>query len=407
MRMNHTAKIAAPRLKALSALIPLLLVAAPIGAVQTGQIAAGSGTINTAGAITTINQQTDRMVINWNSFDIGAGERVQFNQPGTSSAVLNRVNSANRTQIDGALNANGQVFVVNPNGVVVGKTGSVNANGVVLSTLDIADGNFMHPQDNPSPYSLASLSFNRKAGAADGAVVNDGAIAAGEGGVSLFGAQVINSASGSIYAKGVTDGTDEGSRRAGINLVAGNKVILDKPNEEMGYVAPKYLAAYRAKVVDGLAANDGAIKVDYGDVLLDVTGGLGAVNESLRNTGSIEANGPTAFGNVTLDSAGGLAGGQNRGSRVGGTINGGTVTVNYQNDTILDGTMNAARITSTGYKSLLVADSARLDAGYVQLRSDKIVVNGQINASTSARLLGYDVSVREGAITSPDWKISR
>src|ERR1700758_2660000 len=79
------------QLKPLAALFPLLMMSSQVGAVQTGQVAAGSGTINTSGTTTTINQQSDRLIVNWNNFDIADGQRVQINQPTSQSAILNRV----------------------------------------------------------------------------------------------------------------------------------------------------------------------------------------------------------------------------------------------------------------------------------------------------------------------------
>ncbi|WP_434718063.1 filamentous hemagglutinin N-terminal domain-containing protein [Paraburkholderia sp. A1BS-2L] len=131
------------------AIMPAMLTAAPgyangAGAVEGGVVAAGIGTIATQGAKTTINQATDRMVVNWNNFDIARDQSVAFNQPSATSAVLNRVTTAAApTQIDGALTANGRVFVVNPSGVMFGKTSQVNVGSLVASTLNVDSQKFM------------------------------------------------------------------------------------------------------------------------------------------------------------------------------------------------------------------------------------------------------------------------
>src|SRR3546814_9612644 len=80
-----------------------------------------------------------RAVINWQSFSIGEGSRVDIRQPDARSALLNRVTGDTTSTIAGSLNANGQVFLINPNGIQITATGTVRAAGFVASTLDIGD----------------------------------------------------------------------------------------------------------------------------------------------------------------------------------------------------------------------------------------------------------------------------
>jgi len=396
--------------KPLAALIPMLVFAAPIGAVETGHVAAGSGTINTQGATTTINQQSDRMIVNWNNFDIRAGEMVQFNQPSTSSAVLNRVNSANPTQIGGALNANGRVFVVNPNGVVVGKTGSIRANGVVLSTLDVANNTFMAMTPSSNGYAYANF---HSTGATSGAVVNEGVISSGAGGVSLFGAQVINGAAGSIYAKGVQ--TALGNGVAAINLVAADSVDVIANGSSGSYIVNQ-TGAGSATLTS--IANDGVIRNDYGLVNMTVESGS---NASLRNTGLIEAHGSSREnGGISLrnKSTGGSSS-----TSVGGSLDGESVIVYANNNTTIDGLIKGGTISAevSGANSnatLLIADNAQLSVedrpsnwnpSFLQLIGDKVVVNGQVSSSGTAEVRSYNsdgVSIRKDGLNAPTWTIN-
>src|SRR3546814_1623952 len=87
----------------------------------------------------TVTQSSDRAVINWQSFSIGEGSRVDIRQPDARSALLNRVTGDTTSTIAGSLNANGQVFLINPNGIQITATGTVRAAGFVASTLDIGD----------------------------------------------------------------------------------------------------------------------------------------------------------------------------------------------------------------------------------------------------------------------------
>ncbi len=106
----------------------------------------GQASINQlSGSHLQITQGSQTAIINWNDFSIGAGELTQFVQPNSSAAVLNRVTGGNISQIYGQLQGNGNVFVINPNGIVVGSTGVIDVAGnAVISTLDIDDQDFLN-----------------------------------------------------------------------------------------------------------------------------------------------------------------------------------------------------------------------------------------------------------------------
>src|ERR1700685_334289 len=98
----------------LGAFAPVLALANPTG----GQVAAGQASIATPSANgMVITQSSQSAIINWQQFNIGAGQYVQFLQPSSSSVVLNRVIGGGATSILGNLHGNGQVFLVNTNGV--------------------------------------------------------------------------------------------------------------------------------------------------------------------------------------------------------------------------------------------------------------------------------------------------
>lgn len=118
---------------------PASLWANPVG----GVVAGGTASIGEAGATVTVDQTTARAIIDWTSFSIGLGETTVFNQPDAASAILNRVGGGNPSEIYGSLQANGSVFLINPNGILVGASGVVDTNGFVASTLDLANLDFM------------------------------------------------------------------------------------------------------------------------------------------------------------------------------------------------------------------------------------------------------------------------
>ncbi|WP_160113469.1 beta strand repeat-containing protein [Paraburkholderia dokdonensis] len=272
------------------------------GAVEGGVVAAGSGTIATQGTKTTINQATDRMVVNWNNFNIARDQSVAFNQPSATSAVLNRVTTAAPTQIDGALTANGRVFVVNPSGVMFGKTSQVNVGSLVASTLSVDSQKFM---DGGEPVTgIMNLSAN----GGQGVVSNDGQITAREA-VVLLGAKATNQ--GTIRAKDVTLGAADGVAMQ-MNG-SGFKVMLGREAQ------------------NALAANSGVITASGGNVQLNAAATGAMLATVVQNSGTLEATRATTGegGSIILGSQ--LDGNVSAGGRINAAtdITIGSAPVNY------------------------------------------------------------------------------
>ena len=127
-----------------------------------------------------VNQHTDKLVTDWQSFNVDKGQRVTFNQPSVTSIALNRVVSQDGSAIYGNLDANGRVFLVNPNGTLFGKGAQVNVGGPVATTLDIKNEDF-------------EAGRFRFSGQSPSEVQNAGNLVASEGGsIALLGARVFN-----------------------------------------------------------------------------------------------------------------------------------------------------------------------------------------------------------------------
>src|SRR5258706_1600274 len=118
-------------------LAPSTAWANPVG----GTVVAGSANIDNRGNILTITN-TPGTVINWNGFSIGAGEITRFIQRDGSSAVLNRIVGQDPSRIFGALQSNGRVFLINPNGIVFGAGPRGDVNGLVPSPPNITNDDF-------------------------------------------------------------------------------------------------------------------------------------------------------------------------------------------------------------------------------------------------------------------------
>ncbi|WP_155642099.1 filamentous hemagglutinin N-terminal domain-containing protein, partial [Burkholderia cepacia] len=256
-----------------------------------GAVAAGKADIATSadGKTMSINQHTDKLITNWQDFSVAGGERVSFKQPDVKSIALNRVIGTNGSQIHGQIDANGKVFVVNPNGVVFGAGAQVNVGGLVASTKDISDKDFL-------------AGTYRFSGTSGQSVENAGTIAATEGGsVALLGARVSNT--GVIRAK------------AGrVALGAGDAFTVNFDGNGLLNLQVE------GGAMDAQAHNGGLLSAEGGEVLMTARAANGLLNAVVNNSGTIEAQGlKERNGKIVLD--GGLV-------QVAGKLNaaGGDVT---------------------------------------------------------------------------------
>ncbi len=108
-----------------------------------GTVVAGQASIAQSGDTQTITQTSQNAAIDWQSFSIGSGGKVVFQQPNASAIALNRVIGGDASKIYGVLQSNGQVFLVNPNGVLFAKGAQVSTAGLMASTRDMSVADFM------------------------------------------------------------------------------------------------------------------------------------------------------------------------------------------------------------------------------------------------------------------------
>ena len=137
---SRTTTILCLILSALQVFVPTIAAALPNG----GQVVGGQATISqpTSQSLQ-IQQSTDKAIINWQQFSIGAGQAVRFSQPSIRSIALNRVVGIDPSVILGQLQANGRIFLINPNGILFGAGAQINVGGLLATTLQIRDEDFM------------------------------------------------------------------------------------------------------------------------------------------------------------------------------------------------------------------------------------------------------------------------
>ena len=330
-----------------------LAIALPDGA----NLVAGQATVSTPSAHTmVVTQGSARAILNWQAFNIGAGQSMTFVQPNAASVALNRVVGANPSSIYGSLSANGQVFLINPAGVMFAPGAQLNVGGLVASTLSISNEEFV----------AGRYVFNNNGSA--GSVTNHGSINAARGGYVLLAAPGVSN-TGTINANG-----------GSVGLVAGSRVSVDTSG--MGLVSFSVDAA----AANAVASNSGVITAQGGQVavlasalgdamatVVNQTGVIRATSAAERNGMIVLSGGRSGVVHVagTLD-ASGVAAGQTGGTvqvlgdkvllatgahiDVSGQFGGGTVLVggNYQGK----GTEQNAALT-------LVASGASIDASAV------------------------------------------
>jgi filamentous hemagglutinin family protein len=277
---------------------PLVAQTLPTG----GAVAAGSAMITESPGNLFVSQGSDKAVINWQSFSIGAGGTVSFSQPSSSSIALNRVLGNNPSDIYGNLFANGRVFLVNPSGIYFAPGAQVSVGGLVASTLSITDDDF-----------LAGRYVFSNAGGARG-VVNQGSINSFSGYTALLAPQVTNE--GFIWAN-----------MGSVALAAGDRVSLDMVGDNLIRVSVDQAA------LDAAVANTGNIEAFGGNVLMSAKSANALLDTVLNTQGLVRASSMTMVdGEIVLDG----------GSRGAMTIGGQVTSDGHM-------TIAGADITVTGY----------------------------------------------------------
>ncbi|MFM9424213.1 filamentous hemagglutinin family protein [Variovorax sp. GrIS 2.14] len=330
---------------------PLALSLACIGMAPAGAqtvptnatLGAGAATVGApialpnGGLALGINQTSQRAVLNWQTFSIGALDRVNIAQDkGPTSVLLNRVTGAQASQIQGQLNANGQVYLVNPNGVTFSSTSQVSVGGLVASTLNMVDdAQFSGFMSGTSK----QFAFELPVGKA-GTVLNQGTITAADGGiVALIGAQARNE--GSINVA-----------RGSIGLAAGQRVTLDFDGDGLTsfHVDPTVLAA-SARAEN---AASGVLSASGGRVVM--VGASSAAETVVNQAGIVRAQSiSNRGGEIILGSSGGavgnaivISGGQLDVSGVEAGVAGGRIDVRAPLLRIAAGTLSAGGATAGG-----------------------------------------------------------
>ncbi|MCE5286094.1 MAG: YDG domain-containing protein, partial [Pelosinus sp.] len=347
-----------------------------------GQVVAGQGKIVQNGGNMAITQSTDKLSINWRSFNIANGEKVQFVQPGINSVALNRVIGNNASSIYGQLSANGKVFLINTNGILFSPTARVDTGALVASSLDMTDSDFMAGR-----YRFAK-------GSTTGSVINQGNITAADGGfVALLGEKAVNEgvivANKGSVALGAGEQATLDMKGDGLINLAVSQASLNAQVENKNLIqADGGMVVMTAKVAGDLAGtvvnNSGVVRAQTigernGKIILD--GGTGIIT----NSGTLSASGSNtaANGGSIMVNTSGMA--VDNGITDVSGINGGTVAISaghlLQSGTIKADGSNAGGTIAIQAGKIIQTASVNLSA------NGALGTGGSINVETDSSLL--------------------
>lgn len=346
--------------------------ALPVG----GQVVSGSVSIGASGPAMTVTQGSDKAIVNWNSFSVGQGNSVNFIQPNSASAILNRVTGSTTSTIAGSITGNGQVYLINPNGIAITSTGSVAVGGgFVASTLDMSNEDFLKGR------------YNFTGTGSSGSVTNEGVITLGRGGyAALIGGTVKNDGLIAVPL-------------GKVGLGSGEQATLDLSGD--GFLQVAIPTKTGAEGNGALVENSGTISADGGTVVMKAATARNAARHAVNLSGSVEADSISGSdGEIVI---GGGEGGHvtvsGKLSAKSSTGKGGKVTVSGKSIALKGatvdasgakggGTVKVAAATSENGGSVVIADASTIDAKATATGSGgTVVVTGNNIAVQSGSLI--------------------
>ncbi len=262
---------------------------------QKDSVVFGTATVEkTTADKMTINQTSDKVQINWHSFDIGQNKEVEFKQPSPNAVAYNRVTGGNASQIQGKLTANGKVYLANPNGVIITKGAEINVAGLLATTKDLEQ---ISENGNGNSYQFTRKTKNGQE-LKEGKVLNQGEITAKDF-VVLNGDEVIN--------KGKINVEKDAAKNGEVYLSSSNNFTFTLSDSGIS-------VALEDNTVRGIVQNEGSIKA--GEITLSAKGRNQALDSLVMNNGVLEAtkvsnrNGKVVLsaGNVQLNNESNIKG---------------------------------------------------------------------------------------------------
>jgi filamentous hemagglutinin family protein len=327
-----------------------------------GSVVAGGASIAGAGNTLTVTQHTDRAIINWQQFSIAPGEVTQFVQPNSSAAILNRVTGGNPSALLGTMQSNGQVFLINPNGILIGPGANINVGGLTASTLDVNNAQFMQG---------GTLQFQ---GDSRASVVNFGNVRSVQGDIYLIGARVENH--GTLSAINGNVGLLAGQS---VTLIDGSRPYL--PVEANGKSFSDSTGVLNTGTIEAIQAE---LAANGGNVYA----------LAINNTGTVRANGSVERnGRIYLAAPGGKI------------ANSGDLIARNSSSTGTASGTRGSSLGATGSASATRGGDVTIEGAEIALTSSRIDVSGTHgggNVRIGGGFQGSDASLTNATKTTVD-----
>jgi filamentous hemagglutinin family protein len=249
----------------------LALVLAPLPSYalpQNGTIREGQGTIvQTSPTRIDVTQSSQRLIIDWSSFNLALGEQIFFNQQALNASVLNRVTGAGASSINGQIGATGSFALVNPAGITFGQAARIDVGSLIATTANIRNPDFM----------AGRYAFTEASPIRDATILNQGVINVAQGGYAALSAAAVRN-EGLIVA------------RLGTVVLGGAKAFtIDLDGDRLlSYQVNTPVDQAPAGVV-ALLDNPGQIKADGGRVLMTARAAKGVLDNVINTSGLVQA----------------------------------------------------------------------------------------------------------------------
>lgn len=413
-------------------------------------------TTNTAGNTLTINTP-DKGILIWQNFGggtdtIAVGDTVNYVLPSSKSSVLNIVTGATRTDINGALTSNGGVYVLNPNGIVIGSTGQINVNSLYLSTSDVpAFASYYYQQNGRLPVQDNLSAVAGSVGVANGAIIAvtdsiylatknvdfSGFVTQGNLQVNADGAVVLGGA-GTSYVNGNTTITNPTGvttlATAGNTFATAGNVVVNTTTGTVTNTSTSVFNARSVSIYGGtgdvslakvnsstVTANAKNVAVSYGTVSAPTFSGSAAGNVSINSptslvidlnntagTTAVAASGPLTLGNIRIDNTGA--------SFTGTTITDSKDNLSVYGATVFNATAGGVNITKDGHSFGPVSITATADSvvnesaafNFGTVTTPKLTVNTNSFVKQTGPVTSANVSITAAGdinLTAPNNRI--
>jgi filamentous hemagglutinin family protein len=334
-----------------------------------GTVVAGSANIASTGGTTTIDQFSQRTVIDWTTYNISSNGTVIYNQPNASALAINRVTGGDPSKIYGTLKSNGIVMILDRNGVLFGANARIDVGGIIASTGDISSA--ADAMNAALPFTLQDINANPAARIDNKAVIN----VADAGLLAFVGPYVRNY--GTINA-----------RLGRVTLASGSRATLDFTGDGLVQIAAN------DTVTQGLVRHAGAIYADGGVVALTANAASGVLGDVINTGGIIRANAVALQDGKIV-----LSGGTGGRTVISGHLSAGGGT------TVTAGTVNIGGKTYLDQGGLTInADKLHLSAKIVDATTDLNVDASRLGDGVkTAYIMSSAASIQQGLDLAADY----